>query len=83
MEGEFLLGGGDGFARLDDLGLNIRDRALEFLVGLVGTRRIVLGTDLPFDMGDAAPVDRVRRVAIDPDELGATAAGLLGLSRAG
>jgi aminocarboxymuconate-semialdehyde decarboxylase len=56
------------------------DRALEFLVGLVGTRRIVLGTDLPFDMGDAVPLDRVRRVAVDPDELGATAAGLLGLS---
>src|SRR5256714_5500096 len=31
VEGEFLLGGRDGFARLDDLGLNIRDRALEFL----------------------------------------------------
>src|SRR2546423_11113411 len=31
VEGEFLLGGRDVFARLDDLGLNIRDRALEFL----------------------------------------------------
>jgi aminocarboxymuconate-semialdehyde decarboxylase len=58
------------------------DRALEFLLRLVGTRRIVLGTDLPFDMGDAAPLDRLRRVAVDPDELGATAAGLLGLSGA-
>jgi aminocarboxymuconate-semialdehyde decarboxylase len=55
------------------------DASLEFLVSFVGTERIVLGTDLPFDMGDPVPLDRIRRVGVDPDELGATAAALLGI----
>jgi aminocarboxymuconate-semialdehyde decarboxylase len=55
------------------------DSSLEFLVSMVGTERIVLGTDLPFDMGDPIPLERLRRVGVDPDKLGATAASLLGL----
>jgi aminocarboxymuconate-semialdehyde decarboxylase len=55
------------------------DASLEFLAGLAGTERIVLGTDLPFDMGDPVPLERIRRVGLDPDELGATAAALLGI----
>jgi aminocarboxymuconate-semialdehyde decarboxylase len=55
------------------------DASLEFLVSLVGTERIVLGTDLPFDMGDPVPLERIRRTGVDPHELGATAASLLGL----
>jgi aminocarboxymuconate-semialdehyde decarboxylase len=55
------------------------DASLEFLVSLVGTERIVLGTDLPFDMGDPVPLERIRRAGVDPHELGATAASLLGL----
>ena len=53
------------------------DGSLEFLVSLIGTARIVLGTDLPFDMGDARPLDRLERLRIDPDELGKTALNLL------
>lgn len=56
------------------------DASLRFLVELVGSERVVLGTDLPFDMADAAPLDRLRRADVDPDALGRTAAGLLGLS---
>jgi hypothetical protein len=41
--------------------------------------RIVLGTDLPFDMGDPLPLDRIRRAGIDPGTLGETATSLLGL----
>ena len=48
-------------------------------MSLVGTERIVLGTDLPFDMGDPVPLERIKRVGIDPNELGATAASLLGI----
>lgn len=55
------------------------DASLGFLVSLVGTERIVLGTDLPFDMGDPVPLERIRRVGVDPGELGATAEALLGL----
>ncbi|PWU24209.1 MAG: amidohydrolase [Candidatus Rokuibacteriota bacterium] len=55
------------------------DASLEFLVSFVGTDRIVLGTDLPFDMGDPVPLERIRRVGVDPDELGSTAATLLGI----
>jgi len=55
------------------------DASLEFLASLAGTGRIVLGTDLPFDMGDPVPLDRIRRVGLDPHELGATAGALLGI----
>jgi hypothetical protein len=34
---------------------------------------MVIGTDLPFDMADREPVERLRRVGIDPDELGTVA----------
>ena len=55
------------------------DESLEFLVSRIGLERIVLGTDIPFDMGDPIPLDRVRRAGIDPDAIGATAAMLVGL----
>ncbi len=55
------------------------DLPLEFLSSLIGKDHLVLGTDLPFDMADSAPLERIRRVGIDPDELGATASSLLGL----
>jgi aminocarboxymuconate-semialdehyde decarboxylase len=55
------------------------DASLEFLVSLVGIDRIVLGTDLPFDMGDPVPLERIRRIGVDPDGLGANAASLLGV----
>jgi len=54
------------------------DPALEFLASLVGPDHLVVGTDLPFDMADAAPVDRVRRAGLDPDALGANAVRLFG-----
>jgi aminocarboxymuconate-semialdehyde decarboxylase len=55
------------------------DASLRFLAELVGTERIVLGTDLPFDMGDPVPLERLGRSGVDPAELGATAATLLGV----
>jgi aminocarboxymuconate-semialdehyde decarboxylase len=52
---------------------------LEFLASLIGAERIVLGTDIPFDMGDPAPLELIRRTSVDPDAIGATAARLLGI----
>jgi aminocarboxymuconate-semialdehyde decarboxylase len=49
------------------------DQALAFLENLVSRDRMVIGTDLPFDMADREPVERLRRVGIDPDELGTVA----------
>jgi aminocarboxymuconate-semialdehyde decarboxylase len=37
------------------------DRALAWLVDFMGDDRVMLGTDLPYDMGDADPVGRVER----------------------
>jgi aminocarboxymuconate-semialdehyde decarboxylase len=37
------------------------DRALGWLVDFVGDERVLLGTDLPYDMGDHDPVARVER----------------------
>jgi hypothetical protein len=42
----------------------------------------VLGTDLPFDMGDPVPLDRIRRAGIDPGALGETATSLLSIGAA-
>jgi aminocarboxymuconate-semialdehyde decarboxylase len=39
------------------------DSALRWLIQLVGSDRVVLGTDLPFDMADEDPVGRLDRVA--------------------
>jgi aminocarboxymuconate-semialdehyde decarboxylase len=58
------------------------DLPLGFLTSLVGRDRLVLGTDLPFDMADEVPLERIRRVGLDPDQLGATASSLFGLERA-
>ncbi len=57
------------------------DAALAFLAELIGTGRLVVGTDLPFDMADARPVERLERVGVDPHGLGETALELLGLER--
>jgi aminocarboxymuconate-semialdehyde decarboxylase len=38
------------------------DGALRWLLELVGDERVLLGTDLPYDMGDADPVARLDRV---------------------
>lgn len=57
------------------------DAALRFLAELIGTVRLVLRSDLPFDMADAVPLDRLRRTGVDPDALGQTAAALIGLPR--
>lgn len=57
------------------------DAALAFLVGLVGTERMVLGTDLPFDMADSRPLERAECAGVDPHALGETARELLGLQR--
>jgi aminocarboxymuconate-semialdehyde decarboxylase len=60
------------------------DRIFEFLVGLVGADRIVVGSDYCFDMGDERPLEIVKRAnglkAADRDGiLGGNAARLLGM----
>jgi aminocarboxymuconate-semialdehyde decarboxylase len=54
------------------------DAALEFAVGIFGSDRIVVGTDLPFDMADRAPLDRAARAGVPADVLRATAEALVG-----
>jgi aminocarboxymuconate-semialdehyde decarboxylase len=61
---------------------------LEHLISQVGADRIVIGTDFPFSMGNEHSVDHVLSVPGLTDEqyaaiLGETAAGLLGIDRAG
>jgi hypothetical protein len=46
------------------------------LAGLIGSDRLLLGTDLPYDMADAQPLERARRVGLDAQELGANARDL-------
>ena len=55
------------------------DESLAFLQSRIGIERIVLGTDVPFDMGDPRPLDRVRRAGVDEHRIGETAASLIGL----
>jgi aminocarboxymuconate-semialdehyde decarboxylase len=54
------------------------DASLSFLRSLVPDR-LILGTDLPFDMGDPQPLDRLTRAGVDAHALGASAARLLRL----
>ncbi len=54
------------------------DEALALLVSMIGGDRLLLGTDLPFDMGDPAPLARLERLRLDPDVLGRTAVQLMG-----
>ncbi len=57
--------------------------ALELLVKKAGMGRVMLGSDMPFPIGDPAPRDVVLRSAIDPAEHGAilsrTARGVFAL----
>jgi aminocarboxymuconate-semialdehyde decarboxylase len=62
------------------------DKALAWLVDFAGDDRVMLGTDLPYDMGDVDPVGRVDR-SVGSDEVrsrvaGANAARLFGLKEA-
>jgi aminocarboxymuconate-semialdehyde decarboxylase len=40
--------------------ITFEPRALRFLIDLVGSERVVIGSDYPFDMGPAQPVGEVR-----------------------
>ena len=53
------------------------DGALRFLRELIGEDRLFLGTDVPFDMADDAPVDRLERTGIDVAATGVAAEALL------
>jgi aminocarboxymuconate-semialdehyde decarboxylase len=53
--------------------------ALAYLAQLIGTNRLVLGSDYPFDMQDPDPVAQVRDADIDPQVLGETAVELFRL----
>jgi len=53
------------------------DGALGFLRDLIGPERLYLGTDLPFDMADAGPLERLARAGVDVHATHAAAATLL------
>ena len=55
---------------------------LAFLASVIGIERLVLGTDVPFDMGDPRPLEVIREAGVDPDAIGATAASLIRLDGA-
>ena len=59
------------------------DSALAWLVELVGDERVLLGTDLPYDMADEDPVGRITRIALAGDSservMGSNAAELFGI----
>lgn len=50
---------------------------LDFLASVIGTERLVLGTDIPFDMGDRRPLELIGRTSVDEHAIGQTAATLL------
>lgn len=54
------------------------DEALAFLARLLGADRLLVGTDLPYDMADTQPLERLRRVGLDAGALGAAALELFG-----
>lgn len=58
------------------------DEMLKTLVDLVGSDRLLLGTDLPFDMADTEPLPRLQRVGLDAAELGQQALRLFRLDSA-
>jgi aminocarboxymuconate-semialdehyde decarboxylase len=62
------------------------DELLRGLIEYAGPDRVLLGSDYPFDMGDARHVDTVRALGLAPDLedaiLGGNAERLLGLERA-
>jgi aminocarboxymuconate-semialdehyde decarboxylase len=57
-------------------------RALRYLVELVGSDRVALGTDSPFDMGENDPIAQIDTAGLEPrereDVVGRTALRLLG-----
>jgi aminocarboxymuconate-semialdehyde decarboxylase len=55
------------------------DASLRFLADLVGEERLVLGTDLPYDMADRQPLRRLDRIGLDAEALGAVACDLFGV----
>ena len=56
---------------------------LETLVGYFGPEKVLMGTDIPFDMGEYDPVEHVVAANLDPDAVAAICGGnalrLLGL----
>lgn len=60
-----------------------RSDLLEALVAMAGADRVMMGSDYPFDMGDATPVDLVRQARLSDSEhakiLSGNAAGLFGI----
>src|SRR5437879_53886 len=42
--------------------------ALRYLIGLVGADRVLLGTDMPFDMGDPEPLVTLDGTGVTPQE---------------
>ncbi len=56
------------------------DLALRFVRELIGEERLVLGTDLPFDMADPDPVARLERLGISANAAAAAAAELFGVA---
>ncbi|HEX5504623.1 MAG TPA: amidohydrolase family protein, partial [Thermomicrobiales bacterium] len=58
----------DGLRRLYYDTIVFDTRALRYLVETVGAAQVVLGTDDPFDMAEAAPLDFVEGAGLAPDD---------------
>lgn len=54
------------FTRFTFDSITHNDEALRWLLEFAGSERVVVGTDLPYDMGDGDPVGRLERVAESP-----------------
>lgn len=51
-------------------------RVLQFVIGVLGTERIMMGSDSPFPIGDLAPMRIVSSVGLTPDQIAAVNGGL-------
>jgi aminocarboxymuconate-semialdehyde decarboxylase len=58
------------------------DASLRFLAEQVGEDRLLLGTDLPYDMADRRPLPRLERAGLDADAIGVGSCELFGLAEA-
>lgn len=45
------------------------DTALKFLINLFGSKRVMMGSDFPYDMGDKEPYKNILKLELNPEDL--------------
>jgi len=50
-------------------------RVLRFVIEMMGTDRVMLGSDMPFPIGDHEPMDIVNKAGLKPDQVAAISGG--------